>query len=85
MEWEDNELRKDSWENAIKYCENLIFDEKDDWRLPNKNELIQLLISKKIVLNHFKILILMGIGHLLHIINIEIMKRLIEHGLLTLI
>jgi len=31
-----------NWENAIKYCENLTLGGKDDWRLPNKYELVSI-------------------------------------------
>lgn len=31
-----------SWANAITTCENLIYAGRDDWRLPNFNELVSL-------------------------------------------
>ena len=32
-----------TWQNALKYCESLVYAGYDDWRLPNKNELASLL------------------------------------------
>jgi len=31
------------WEAALNYCEDLVLDSQDDWRLPNRNELQSLL------------------------------------------
>ena len=39
LEWQDNILIKKRWNDAITYCENLELDNKNDWRLPNINEL----------------------------------------------
>lgn len=44
-EWQDDYsdnsgvIKNTTWENAINYCENLTLDSKEDWRLPNINEL----------------------------------------------
>jgi len=32
-----------SWKEALKYCENLTYAGKSDWRVPNKNELLTLI------------------------------------------
>ncbi len=48
--WQDNSEAKTvnkSWENAIKYCEELNFAEYSDWRLPNKNELLSIVDRSK--------------------------------------
>jgi hypothetical protein len=40
--WQDNNDSKyvtKSWIDAINYCEDLVLDGYDDWRLPNINEL----------------------------------------------
>jgi len=43
LEWSDNsETDTDrTWRDAIDYCESLVLDNKDDWRLPNINELMR--------------------------------------------
>ena len=48
LEWQDsynrnnNTIKNSTWQNAVSYCENLSLDSKDDWRLPNKNELLSI-------------------------------------------
>lgn len=46
LEWQKNipETHK-KWSEAISYCENLEYDAKTDWRLPNINELRTLIIN----------------------------------------
>ena len=39
LEWQDDINVTKTWTNAITYCEDLILNSKDDWRLPNRNEL----------------------------------------------
>lgn len=44
LEWQDDNNASDpskrkNWQNAINHCESLELDGKDDWRLPNINEL----------------------------------------------
>ncbi len=42
LEWQDSyssSIKKTSWKDAIDYCENLELNGKNDWRLPNINEL----------------------------------------------
>ena len=43
LEWQDSNISAEetqNWQEAISYCEALELDNKNDWRLPNKNELI---------------------------------------------
>jgi len=50
LEWQNEAVNKTetkSWEEAIDYCEGLILDEKEDWRLPNINELQSLVDYSK--------------------------------------
>ena len=43
LEWQDDALANDmSWQSAIDYCEGLFLNSKDDWRLPNKKELLSI-------------------------------------------
>ena len=37
--WEGGDFRLEDWEDAINYCEDLVLNDKDDWRLPNYKEL----------------------------------------------
>jgi hypothetical protein len=39
LQWQDNERKNMTWQNAISYCEQLGLNSYDDWRLPNINEL----------------------------------------------
>lgn len=45
----DGDIKVSSWHDAVNYCEQLILAEKDDWRLPNKNELFSIASF-----NHYK-------------------------------
>ena len=40
--WQDNETVEKSWVEAISYCEALTLGGNDDWRLPNKKELLSI-------------------------------------------
>ena len=45
LQWQDNNeanTTKESWINAIDYCENLSLAGLDDWRMPNINELLSI-------------------------------------------
>ena len=48
LEWQDDyrdnngTIKQSIWSDAISYCEALSLDAKNDWRLPNLNELISL-------------------------------------------
>jgi len=49
LEWQDDYSDNDggniklaNWTDAIDYCEALSLDSKDDWRLPNKKELLSI-------------------------------------------
>ena len=46
--WEDrdepiNQSTKRGWSGALSHCQNLIYADKDDWRLPNINELASII------------------------------------------
>jgi len=48
LEWQDSYLDNNTvkfigWEGAIEYCENLVLNDKSDWRLPNVKELSSLI------------------------------------------
>ena len=47
LEWQDNKIIKKNWKNAIDYCQKLNLKGKNDWRLPNKNELLSLTDDSK--------------------------------------
>lgn len=50
LEWQDNNATKSvaqNWSKAKNYCNNLILDNKNDWRLPNINELQSIIDIKK--------------------------------------
>ena len=48
LQWQDDysdnsdTIKSANWANAIEYCEDLDLGDKDDWRLPNFNELYYL-------------------------------------------
>ena len=48
LEWQDdysdnsNSIKQTTWQSAIDYCENLTLNAQNDWRLPNKNELLSI-------------------------------------------
>ncbi len=45
LQWQDDDasiVTTKSWTEAIGYCEALDLGSKQDWRLPNKNELISI-------------------------------------------
>ena len=42
LQWQDNETVNKAWTEAIDYCEALVLDGHDDWRLPNKKELLSI-------------------------------------------
>jgi hypothetical protein len=47
--WEDGStIAKKNWSEAISYCESLELGGYDDWRLPNKNELLSIVDYSKI-------------------------------------
>ena len=44
LEWQDTlPYMSSNWSDAIAACENLVLDGKNDWRLPNLNELLSIL------------------------------------------
>lgn len=46
LQWQDTEVvttTSRNWEDSIDYCENLILESKEDWRMPNINELVSIL------------------------------------------
>jgi len=48
LEWQDDysdnggDIKSATWTDAIDYCEALSLNGKDDWRLPNRNELLSI-------------------------------------------
>jgi len=48
LAWQDNysdnngEIKEGTWQDALVYCHELILEDKNDWRLPNRNELLSL-------------------------------------------
>jgi hypothetical protein len=50
LQWQDNITQSFtlSWEESINYCTNLILNDKDDWRLPNINELSSLVDESRL-------------------------------------
>ena len=42
LEWQDNTSIQKQWIQAISYCEDLSLGGHDDWRLPNRRELISI-------------------------------------------
>ncbi len=43
LQWQDDAIGSTmNWQGAIDHCEGLVLDGFDDWRLPNKNELISI-------------------------------------------
>ena len=48
LEWQDNTSSvQKTWSSAISYCEDLSLGGYDDWRLPNRNELLSILDYNK--------------------------------------
>ena len=45
--WQKDSAQIDSWKEALSYCEALEYAGFDDWRLPNKNELLSLVDYSK--------------------------------------
>ena len=46
LEWQDNsDVSSSFWSGAITYCHDLELDNKDDWRLPNINELKSIVLE----------------------------------------
>ena len=45
--WQKDSAQIDSWKEALSYCEALEYAGFDDWRLPNKNELVSLVDYSK--------------------------------------
>ena len=58
LQWQDDAVGSTmTWQGAIDYCEALVLDSYDDWRLPNKNELITIIdydVSNPAIDNHFQ-------------------------------
>jgi len=48
LEWQDNKTlgeflnERRNWKDSINYCSSLVLNDKNDWRLPNINEVISL-------------------------------------------
>ena len=45
--WQKTYVSDKTWQEALSYCENLIYAGYSDWRLPNKNELASLVSYSK--------------------------------------
>ncbi|MBP5435410.1 DUF1566 domain-containing protein [bacterium] len=46
--WQKEPVKKATWKEALKYCEDSTYAGHNDWRLPNKNELLSLVDYSKI-------------------------------------
>jgi len=42
LSWEDVDNPKLNWQDALNHCNTLILEGYDDWRLPNRNELLSI-------------------------------------------
>jgi len=47
LKWQQEYATDKTWQQALKYCENLNYAGYSNWRLPNKNELASLLSYKR--------------------------------------
>ena len=47
LEWQTGEPGRMQWQAAMNYCRNLTLDDKNDWRLPNIDELETLVDRSK--------------------------------------
>lgn len=47
LEWQTNDYRKLNWEEAVERCDNLVFGNQNDWRLPRLKELLSIVDFKK--------------------------------------
>ena len=48
LQWQDDAVGSTmTWQSAIDHCEALVLDTHEDWRLPNKNELISIVDYSK--------------------------------------
>ena len=48
LEWQQKLSDAMTWMDAIAYCDNLVLNRKDDWRLPTPNELATLIDYTKV-------------------------------------
>ena len=46
--WQKDPVKKATWKEALDYCESLDYAGHNDWRLPNKNELLSLVDYSKL-------------------------------------
>ena len=46
--WQKESVKKATWKEALKYCEDSTYAGHSDWRLPNKNELLSLVDYSKL-------------------------------------
>ena len=46
--WQKEPVKKATWREALKYCEDSTYAGHNDWRLPNKNELLSLVDYSKL-------------------------------------
>lgn len=46
--WQKEPVKKATWKEALKYCEDSTYAGHNDWRLPNKNELLSLVDYSKL-------------------------------------
>jgi hypothetical protein len=48
LTWQQAEVADKAWDEAIRYCEDLVLAGASDWRLPNIREMVSLVDSSRV-------------------------------------